>query len=46
LDLDWQVNNFDELSNRSLYAALKLRLEVFTIEQACIYRDLEMLHRA
>lgn len=35
----WQVATFDELSNRQLYEILKLRQEVFAVEQTSIYVD-------
>jgi ElaA protein len=41
LDLNWQTKTFDDLSNHALYAVLKLRLDVFSIEQQCIYQDLD-----
>ena len=33
MSLRWQTANFDELSSRALYAALRLRQEVFAVEQ-------------
>lgn len=41
MDLNWQTKTFDDLSNHALYAVLKLRLDVFSIEQQCIYQDLD-----
>jgi ElaA protein len=35
----WQTATFDELSNRQLYEVLKLRQEVFAVEQTSIYLD-------
>ncbi len=35
----WQTASFDQLSNRELYAILKLRQEVFAVEQTSIYVD-------
>lgn len=43
MTLNWQTLTFDELNNHSLYALLKLRLDVFSIEQQSIYRDLDDL---
>ena len=37
----WQTSSFDELTNRSLYAVLRLRQEVFAVEQQSIYVDLD-----
>jgi len=39
----WQTAAFDELANRELYAALKLRQEVFAVEQQSLYLDLDDL---
>lgn len=35
----WQALAFDALELRQLYALLKLRSEVFVVEQACAYLD-------
>ena len=35
----WICQSFDELGTRGLYRALRLRSEVFGIEQRCIYLD-------
>lgn len=48
-DLAWTCHALDELSARELYALLKLRSEVFVVEQRCIYldpdgQDLDALH--
>jgi len=32
---------FDELSNRDLYAVLKLRVDVFVVEQTCPYPEID-----
>lgn len=37
----WQWASFEELGAADLYALLALRQEVFVIEQACLYRDLD-----
>lgn len=34
---------FDELSTRELYELLKVRAEIFIVEQTCIYQDLDDL---
>ncbi|VUD42038.1 Acetyltransferase [Thalassocella blandensis] len=41
--VNWQWLTFAELSNDMLYALLKLRQEVFVIEQECLYMDLDDL---
>ena len=35
----WHCKPFDELSNHELYAILRLRNEVFVVEQNCPYQD-------
>ena len=37
----WQVKHFDELSLDQLYDFLKLRIDVFVVEQTCYYPDLD-----
>jgi len=39
----WQLKFFDELSPSELYAALRLRSEVFVVEQQCIFLDMDSL---
>lgn len=39
--IEWQHLTFDELTNVQLYAVLGLRSEVFVIEQACIFQDVD-----
>ncbi len=36
-----EVRAFDELSLRQLYALLKLRSDVFVVEQNCVYGDID-----
>lgn len=43
MDLLWQWKVFEELSLAELYAVLKVRQEVFVIEQNCIYQDVDDL---
>ena len=35
------IKNFSELSTEEIYGVLKLRSEVFVVEQNCIYQDLD-----
>ncbi|WP_422082768.1 GNAT family N-acetyltransferase [Ulvibacterium sp.] len=35
------VKGFQELSNTELYGILRLRSEVFVVEQQCVYQDLD-----
>lgn len=37
----WELKQFQDLKNTSLYALLQLRVEVFIIEQNCIFQDLD-----
>ncbi len=41
--LNWTHCPFDRLTVRDLYQILKLRQDVFVIEQSCIYPDLDNL---
>lgn len=43
MSMRWLVADFDELTNRELYEVLKLRQEVFAVEQTCIYQDADGL---
>ena len=37
----WKFVAFDELALRELYALLQLRTEVFTVEQNCVFQDID-----
>lgn len=37
--LHWHFNTFDQLSTHQLYALLKLRQDIFIVEQDCPYSD-------
>ena len=39
--IKWKIKRFDELSNSELYVMLKLRNEVFIVEQNCVYQDID-----
>ena len=39
----WQTSTFAELNTLQLYAALRLRQEIFVVEQDCAYLDLDNL---
>ena len=39
--MEFIVKSFDELTTNELYQILKLREEVFIIEQNCIYQDID-----
>ena len=40
-----QIKRFDELTGEELYRILKLRVDVFVVEQACPYPELDGLDR-
>lgn len=37
----WQIKHFNDLSLDQLYDLLKLRIDVFVVEQTCYYPDLD-----
>ena len=39
--MKWKFKKFDELTTNELYEILKLRAEVFVVEQDCPYQDLD-----
>ncbi len=39
MDIRWEIKSFNELSNEELYQILRLRNEVFVVEQNCPYQD-------
>lgn len=39
----WQIADFEALSNSQLYEVLRLRQEVFAVEQDCAYQDADGL---
>ena len=39
--IDWSLKNFDTLSVLELYEILKLRSEVFVVEQNCVFLDMD-----
>ncbi|MBP6116906.1 MAG: GNAT family N-acetyltransferase [Neisseriaceae bacterium] len=41
MTLTWQTLSFDQLSTATLYQFLRLRVEVFVVEQNCAYPDLD-----
>lgn len=40
-NLEWQTNSFQQLSNALLYEIIKLRVDVFVVEQNCPYAELD-----
>jgi ElaA protein len=41
IDLTWQWFAFNELNVHTLYQLLRLRSEVFVVEQDCVYQDMD-----
>lgn len=41
MQIQWTTKNFNTLSVNELYQILKLRSEVFVVEQNCVYQDLD-----
>lgn len=41
MNIDWRLKTWDELSKEELYSILRLRVEVFIIEQNCPYQDID-----
>jgi ElaA protein len=39
--IQWHFASFDELTTRELYDLLQLRSEVFVVEQACAFQDMD-----
>jgi len=39
--MEWIAKRFDALEREELYDLLRLRAEVFVVEQACAYQDLD-----
>jgi ElaA protein len=45
-NLRWKVCRFDEISSLEMFYILKLRQDVFVVEQNCAYHDIDDLDRA
>jgi ElaA protein len=41
MSLQWKIKPFEELSVHELYDLLRLRSEIFVVEQNCVYLDLD-----
>ncbi|MCL6462213.1 ElaA protein [Flavobacterium micromati] len=41
MQLLWEIKSFDALSVHELYDMLRLRSEIFVVEQNCVYLDLD-----
>ena len=40
--MNWKIKRFEELTTTELYEILRVRSEVFVVEQTCIYQDLDL----
>lgn len=41
MEIHWKIKSFEDLSVHELYAVLRLRSEIFVVEQNCVYLDLD-----
>ena len=41
MEVNWKIKRFEELTTTELYEILRVRAEVFVVEQTCIYQDLD-----
>ncbi|WNM19632.1 GNAT family N-acetyltransferase [Flavobacterium capsici] len=41
MSIEWIIKRFEALSTQELYQLLKLRSEVFVVEQNCVYLDID-----
>src|SRR5215207_3146134 len=41
MQIQWVLKKFDELTVHELYAILRLRSEVFVVEQNCVFLDMD-----
>src|SRR5699024_12565021 len=39
--MDWSLKTFEQLSTHELYQILKARVDVFVVEQACAYEEID-----
>lgn len=44
--MNWNIKKFNELTVNELYEILKVRAEVFVVEQNCVYQDLDSKDKA
>jgi len=41
LEITWQLKKFEELTGNEVYEILRLRSEVFVVEQNCVFLDMD-----
>ncbi len=39
--LQWKYQSFETLTTKELYAIMQVRMEVFSVEQNCVYQDVD-----
>ena len=39
MDISWKLKKFEELTGQEVYGILQLRMEVFVVEQHCVFQD-------
>lgn len=39
MQIEWRLKRFEDLTPHELYAILQLRIEVFVVEQHCVFQD-------
>ncbi len=39
MEIIWKLKTFEELSGQEVYSILQLRMEVFVVEQQCVFQD-------
>ena len=39
MQIEWRLKHFEDLTPHELYAVLQLRIEVFVVEQSCVFQD-------
>lgn len=44
--MNWKIKSFENLSLEELYDMLRLRVEVFVLEQKCFYQDLDNIDKS
>ena len=42
MEVNWKIKRFEEMTTTELYEILRVRSEVFVVEQTCIYQDLDL----
>ncbi len=43
--IDWHWKSFEQLTTEELYEILKVRQQVFAVEQNCVYQDVDGLDK-